>query len=58
MKYFVIYSTYSRKFNEHYIAHKYVRDLEKFCKKHYVLEAYECEIGKHNHIKTIGKKVI
>ena len=58
MKYFVIYSTYSRKFKEHCIVHKYVRDLEKFAKKHYVLEAFECEIGRNNSIKTIGKKVI
>ncbi len=58
MKYYVKYQTYSRKFNEHYIAQQYTSDLEKFCKTHQVVEAYECEVGKYNQIIKIGARVI
>lgn len=58
MTYFVRYETYSRKFNERYIAIQYTKDLDTFKRNHKVVEAYECKVGKFNQIIEIGKKVI
>lgn len=55
--YLVYYKTHSNKFNEDYIAHQTTRNYEEFAKTHNVVEAYECELGKYQRVKTIGRRI-
>lgn len=58
MTYLVKFQAYSREFNEHYVANQVTRNLEKFCKTHKVVEAYECKVGRYGQVAEIGRKVM